>query len=241
MTEWVEQWICIRFCSKLEHSSAETIQMIQKAFRDDAISAMQIQVWHKHFKDGQESVESDPCSEGLQQAEYLRMSNVHGLQSIKISNWPKLIWGFQKLLCPRFWCRILAWNVSWQNLFYGFCYHSRRNIVLQLGEMCEVPRCLLWRQLRCHCPMYNVSCSFFNKYLYFSYYMAGYLLDRPCTFIERGRCRKACRYDGIMFPPHYFLGTMQTFHYGREAVPWAPWSLKQQTHGSRTHLSRLPW
>ena len=31
MTEWVEQQICIEFCIKLEHSSTETIQMIQKA------------------------------------------------------------------------------------------------------------------------------------------------------------------------------------------------------------------
>ena len=31
ITEQVEQQICIRFCVKLEHSSAETIQMIQKA------------------------------------------------------------------------------------------------------------------------------------------------------------------------------------------------------------------
>ena len=31
MTEQVEQRICIRFCIKLEHSSAEAIQMIQKA------------------------------------------------------------------------------------------------------------------------------------------------------------------------------------------------------------------
>ena len=31
MTEVVEQWICIRFCVKLEHSSVETIQMIQEA------------------------------------------------------------------------------------------------------------------------------------------------------------------------------------------------------------------
>ena len=30
MTEQVEQWICIKFCVKLEHSSAETLQMIQK-------------------------------------------------------------------------------------------------------------------------------------------------------------------------------------------------------------------
>ena len=36
--------------------------MIQKAFRDDATSAVQIKLWHKVFKDGQESVESDPRS-----------------------------------------------------------------------------------------------------------------------------------------------------------------------------------
>ena len=34
--------------------------MIQKAFRDEAMSAAQIKVWHKCFEDGQESVESDP-------------------------------------------------------------------------------------------------------------------------------------------------------------------------------------
>ena len=31
MTEQVEQQICIKFCIKLEHSSTETIQMIEKA------------------------------------------------------------------------------------------------------------------------------------------------------------------------------------------------------------------
>ena len=31
ITEQVQQWICIKFCIKLEHSSPETIQMIQKA------------------------------------------------------------------------------------------------------------------------------------------------------------------------------------------------------------------
>ena len=36
--------------------------MIQKAFRDEAMSAAQIKVWHKCFEDGQESVESDPHS-----------------------------------------------------------------------------------------------------------------------------------------------------------------------------------
>ena len=36
--------------------------MIQKPFGDDAMSAAQIKVWHKCFKDGQDSVESDPPS-----------------------------------------------------------------------------------------------------------------------------------------------------------------------------------
>ena len=35
-----------------------------------------------------------------------------------------------------------------------------------LGQLCEVPRWLLWRELRCHCPVYIVSCIF-NKCLFF--------------------------------------------------------------------------
>ena len=31
MTEWVEQWICIKFCIELEYSSEKTIWMIQKS------------------------------------------------------------------------------------------------------------------------------------------------------------------------------------------------------------------
>ena len=62
MTEQVEQQICIKFCIKLEHSSTETIQMIQRAFMDDAMSAAQIKVWQKCFKHGGESIESDPHS-----------------------------------------------------------------------------------------------------------------------------------------------------------------------------------
>ena len=62
MTKQVEQGICIKFCIKLEHSSVEIIWMIQKAFGDDAVGAVQIRVWHKCFNDGRESVESDPHS-----------------------------------------------------------------------------------------------------------------------------------------------------------------------------------
>ena len=36
--------------------------MFQKAFGDNALSAVQIKVWHQCFKDDQKSVESDPHS-----------------------------------------------------------------------------------------------------------------------------------------------------------------------------------
>ena len=62
MAEQEEQGICTKFGVKFVHSSAETIWMIQKTFGDDATSAAQTKMWHKHFKDGRESVESDPCS-----------------------------------------------------------------------------------------------------------------------------------------------------------------------------------
>ena len=48
-----------------------------------------------------------------------------------------------------------------------------------VGKLCEVPRWLLWRGLRHHCPMSNVSCIFCNKCLYVSYCTAGYFPDRP--------------------------------------------------------------
>ena len=36
--------------------------MIQKAFRDDIMSAVPRKGWHKHFKNGRESVEREPHS-----------------------------------------------------------------------------------------------------------------------------------------------------------------------------------
>ena len=84
MTEWVEQQIYIKFCVSLNILHGN--YLIQKDFGDDAMSAVQINMWHKCFKDGQESVESDPVLEDLQQAEHLRMLSVYRLKSTKISN-----------------------------------------------------------------------------------------------------------------------------------------------------------
>ena len=73
---------------------------------------------------------------------------------------------------------------NWSHLWKGRDFRPlmRFREILQgswwwLGELCEVLRCLLWRGLRRHCSVYNVSCIF-NNCLYFSCYMAGYFLDR---------------------------------------------------------------
>ena len=46
----------------------------------------------------------------------------------------------------------------------GFC-RVYWTVEEMLGELCEIPRCLLWRGLRCHCLMSNVSCVLYLQYM----------------------------------------------------------------------------
>ena len=41
---------------------------------------------------------------------------------------------------------------------YDIQENTTRQLMVRMGELCEVPRCLIWRGLRHHCPMYSVSC-----------------------------------------------------------------------------------
>ena len=86
MTGRLEQRICIKFCGKLEHSSTESVRMMHKAFGDNAKSEAEIKGWHKHFKEGQESVESDPCSRRPATSRTPENVECVRLQSTKIKN-----------------------------------------------------------------------------------------------------------------------------------------------------------
>ena len=169
MTEQVDKWICIRFCIKLEPSSAETIRMIQKVLGDDAMSAAQIKLCHKCFKDGWEFIESDPrsgrpaTSRTPENVEHVRAS-IHKDQWLTVQDLEADL-GILETTVSEILMQNLGMKCVVAKFIQGFCYRSRRSIMLQLGEPCEVPKCLLWRGLRCHCPMYNVSCIFFNKCL----------------------------------------------------------------------------
>ena len=73
--------------------------------------------------------------EGPPQAEHWECGTCMGgnqqrwaTDSVRTKSWS----GDSKIYCVRFWHRILARNMSWQNSFCSFCFQSRRNIVLQV-------------------------------------------------------------------------------------------------------------
>ena len=50
--------------------------------------------------------------------------------------------------------------------------------LMAIGRTVWGPRCLQWRELRCHCPLYNVSCFLYLlQCLCFSYLIAGYTMN----------------------------------------------------------------
>ena len=71
------------------------------------------------------------------------------------------LWLFPKLKSPLKGRRFHTVNEIQEN---------RTGQLMVTGELCEAPRCLLWRGLRLPWPRYSVSWIFFNKGLYFSRY-----------------------------------------------------------------------
>ena len=145
---------------KLEHSSTETIQMIQKA-------AAMGNWWLAA------SSRKHTCSCIMSHAEFFGDTSNHLDNSAPLQ--------------PRFGALWLLAFSKTKIIFerdeisdHQDSGKYNRAAGMAIGRTVWDPRCLVWRRLRHHCPMYNVSCIF-NKCLYFSYYTAGYLLYRLCT------------------------------------------------------------
>lgn len=62
MCENTEQRICINFCFKLRKTGTETYEMMKTAFGDEAMSRARVFEWFRRFKEGRQSVDSDPRS-----------------------------------------------------------------------------------------------------------------------------------------------------------------------------------
>jgi hypothetical protein len=59
MTDVKEQWICIKFCFKLDKMASETHTMLKEAFGGNAQGPTQTYEWFKRFKNGWMSVNDD--------------------------------------------------------------------------------------------------------------------------------------------------------------------------------------
>ena len=140
MTEQGEQWICIRFCIKLEPSSMETVQMIQKAtaMGDRWLAASSGQC---------------TCSCITSCAEFFSKTSNHPGDSAPLQ--PKF--GTLGLLAfPKTNITFNGEEISdhlWDSGKYNVAADDD-------WENFEVPRCLLWRGLR-------ISLSYVQCFLYF--------------------------------------------------------------------------
>ena len=165
MTEWVEQGICIKFCIKLEHSSMETIWMIQKAAAIGnwwlAASSWQHALLKHHVSCrvfGETS--NHPGDSAPLQFRFCALWHLAFLQT-KITFKREEIsdhqWDSGKY--------DKAADGDWENCVrpQGAYFEGDWNVIVL-------------------CTMFLVSCIFFNKCLYFSCYMAGHLLDWPHIF-----------------------------------------------------------
>ena len=141
MSKQVEQWICNKFCVKLEHSSTETIRMIQKAAA--------VGNWWLAASSPQHSCSCITHASRLVQ----RFWKKHQITKVTQSPYsPDLtlcdFWLFPKLKLPLKGKRFQTIDEIQENT---------TGQLMATGKLCEVPRCLLWRGLRHPCPTYNVS------------------------------------------------------------------------------------
>ena len=167
--DWVEQRICITFSVELEHSSAETSWMIQKPA---AMGKWWLTASSQHAH-----------SFIMSHAEFFgKISNYPGdsappqprCGALQLLAFPKTKITFEREETSDHW-----WD---SGKYDGEADGDWEYCVRSQGAYFEGD----WGIIVL-CTMFLVSVIFFNKCLYFSYYMAGYLLARPHIFIPIGR------------------------------------------------------
>ncbi|GFY31172.1 protein GVQW3 [Trichonephila clavipes] len=62
MCENTDQRICIKFCFKLGKTGTKTYKMMKTEFGNEAMSRARVFEWSRPFKNGRQSVNSDPRS-----------------------------------------------------------------------------------------------------------------------------------------------------------------------------------
>ena len=191
----VEQRIYIRFCVKLGHSSTETIQTIQRAAATGNwwLAALS---WHVHS-----------CI--TSRAEIFWATSNHPGDSaplqprygtLQLLAFPKTKITFERVEISDHWWDSGKYNKAadgnWEN-----CVRSQGAYFEGDGGVIVL------------CTVFLVSCIYFNKYLWFSYYMAGYFLDTPHIFYSNFQMCHTLFIFSFLFNLVFYLCSL-CFHIG---------------------------
>ena len=159
--EWIEQWICIKFCIKFEHSSGH--------YSDDAEGRSYGQLVIGSF-----IITMCPFVQNILCRVFCKTSN-HPADSAPLQPRFGALWllAFPKTIIT--FEREEISDCQWDSGKYdGAADGDWENCVRSQGAYFEGD----WGIIAL-CTIFLVSCIFFSKCLYFSYYIAGYLLERP--------------------------------------------------------------
>ena len=160
ITEQVEQQICIKFCVKLEHSSTETVQIIQKT--------VAVGNWWLAASSWQCALS---CI--MYHAEFFGKTSNHPGDPAPLQPRSGALW---LLAFPKTKVTLEREEISDHQ-----CDSGQYNWAADGNwENCVRSQSAYFEGAWGVITMFLVSCTFFSKCLYFSYYMAGHLPDRPC-------------------------------------------------------------
>ena len=171
MTEQIEQWICIKFCTKLQHSSMETMLMTQKA-------AAMGNWWlaASSWQCAQSCI--TPC------AEFFGETSNHPGDSVPLQ---PIFDTLQLLAFPK--TKITSerkeiWDHQWDSGKYDTPADGDwENCVRSQGAYLEGDRGII-----ALCTMFLIACIFFNKYLFFIVYvwiLSGHTLNIAYLVLKR--------------------------------------------------------
>ena len=156
MTEQEDQRVCIKVCIKPEHSSVDTIPIVRRM----ELWATDWQLYHST------STDAAHC------AEFFGETSSHSDNSAPLQH---RIGALQLLSFPKTKITFEREEISGHGWDSGKYHRAAdgdwENCVRSQGSYFEGD----WGVIVL-CTMFLVSCIFFNKCLYFSYYMAGYLI-----------------------------------------------------------------
>ena len=140
LTDWVVQWICIKFCISLNIALWELFRWFRRP------QPWATGDWQLHHDN------TPPHASHLVQS-FLAKSQITQVTQHSLQPRPGTL---QLLPFPKTFGKSPLKGKRFQTI--NGIQESSRGQLMVIAELCEVSRYLLWRGLRCHCPVYNVSC-----------------------------------------------------------------------------------